>query len=268
MTLKVAICGLGAVGMPVARWLDAGVNGLSLAAVSARDIKRAEKRVADFNNPPPVLTLSQLPAVADVVVEGAPPAVFAALCEATLKAGKIFMPLSITSLLPRMDLIELAKENNTRIIVPTGAIVGLDAVRAASYGEIYSVVMKTRKPPKSLRDAKFVVEQGYDLDALKEPLMLYSGTVAEAASMFPANVNIAVALAFAGIGPEKTLYEIWADPGVDRNSHTVSVDADSTRFDISIAGVPTVETLGTGKLTPLSVMATLEGLTAPFRVGT
>ena len=113
-----------------------------------------------------------------------------------------------------------------------------------------------------------MVELGYDLDALTEPMMLYSGTVAEAASMFPANVNIAVALSFAGIGPDRTLYEIWADPGVDRNSHVISVDADSTRFEISIAGVPTLETPGTGKLTPLSVMATLEGLVTSFRVGT
>lgn len=268
MTIKVALCGLGAVGMPVAKWLDSGVDGLELVALSAGDLDRAKDRVSGFNAPPPVLPYDQLPDLADIVVECAPPEIFADLGEMTLRAGKIFMPLSITSLLPRMDLLELAKKHNTRIVVPTGAIVGLDAVRAASYGEIYSVVMKTRKPPKSLRDAKFVVEQGYDLDALTEPMMLYSGTVAEAASMFPANVNIAVALAFAGIGPEKTKYEIWADPGVDRNSHTVAVDADSTRFEISIAGVPTEETPGTGKLTPLSVMATLEGLVTPFRVGT
>ncbi len=268
MVLKVGVCGLGAVGMPLARWLDSGVPGLELSAISAGDLDRARQRVSDFKSAPAIVTMDKLPEMSDIVVECAPPEIFAALCEATLRAGKMFMPLSITSLLPRMDLVELAQECDARIVVPTGAIVGLDAVRAASYGTIYSVVMKTRKPPKSLRDAKFVVEQGYDLDALTEPMMLYSGTVAEAAAMFPSNVNIAVALAFAGIGPEKTLYEIWADPGVDRNSHTVAVDADSTRFEISIAGVPTVETPGTGKLTPLSVMATLEGLVTPFRVGT
>lgn len=267
MTLKVAIGGLGAVGMPVARWLDGGVEGLELTAVSAARVEHAQERVAGFKKPPPILALEQLAEVADVVVECAPPECFATIGEATLRAGKIFMPLSVTSLLPRMDLIDLARSFGARIIVPAGAIVGLDAVRAASYGTIYSVVMKTRKPPKSLRDAKFVVEQGFNLDLLTEPQMLYSGTVAEAASMFPANVNIAVALAFAGIGPDKTAYEIWADPAVERNSHTIKVDADSTRFDISIEGVPTEETPGTGKLTPLSVMATLQGLVAPFRVG-
>ena len=267
MTIKVAIAGLGAVGMPVAKWLDSGVDGLELAAVSAANVDRAKSRVADFNVPPPVLPLSDLAAVANVVVECAPPEYFVELCASALKAGRIFMPLSVTSLLPRMDLLDLARVNNTKIIVPAGAIVGLDAVRAASYGTIHSVIMKTNKPPKSLRDAKFVVEQGFDLDAITEPLMLYSGTVAEAASMFPANVNIAVALAFAGIGPEKTLYEIWADPGVDRNSHMVTVDSDSTWFQISIAGIPSIETPGTGKLTALSVMATLEGLVTTFRIG-
>ena len=267
MTLKVAIAGLGAVGMPVAKWLDSGVNGLELVAISAANIERAQNRIADFRAPPPVLPLSDLAALADVVVECAPPEYFVELCKSTLKAGRIFMPLSVTSLLSHMDLLDLARAKNTSIIVPTGAMVGLDAVRAAAYGTIYSVVMKTNKPPKSLRNAKFVVEQGFDLDALTEPLLLYSGPVAEAASMFPANVNIAVALAFAGIGPEKTLYEIWADPGVDRNSHMVTVDADSTWFQISIAGVPSNETPGTGKLTALSVMATLEGLIKPLRIG-
>jgi aspartate dehydrogenase len=267
MTLKIAIAGLGAVGMPVAKWLDSGVDGLKLVAVSAANIERAKNRVAEFITPPPVLSLSDLAMAADVVIECVPPAYFSELCEMTLKAGRIFMPLSVTSLLPNMDLIDLAHANNTKIIIPSGAIVGLDAVRAASYGTIHSVVMKTNKPPKSLRDAKFVVDQGIDLDIITQPLMLYSGTVSEAASMFPANVNIAVALAFAGIGPKKTLYEIWADPGVDRNSHMVTVDADSSWFQISIAGVPSIETPGTGKLTALSVMATLEGLVSSFRIG-
>jgi len=266
-TLKVAIGGLGAVGMPAAKWLDEGVPGLVLSAISAGNKDRAQERVSDFKSPPPVLNLTELADVADVVVECAPPECFAEVAEATLAKGRIFMPLSVTSLLPRPDLIDLARKNGGRIIVPSGAIVGLDAVRAASYGTIHSVVMKTNKPPASLRTAKFVVEQGIDVDTLTEPRLLFKGSVAEAASLFPANVNITVALAFAGVGPEKTEYEIWANPDVDRNCHTIVVDADSTHFEISVAGVPTEETPGTGKLTPLSLMSTLEGLVSAFKVG-
>ena len=265
--LKVALGGLGAVGMPTAKWLDEGVDGLELVAISAGDKDRARNRVATFNSPPPVLDLDELADVADVVVECAPPECFATIAESALRKGRVFVPLSVTSLLPRPDLMELARECGGRIIVPSGAIVGLDAVRAASYGIIHSVTMRTNKPPKSLRTAKFVVEQGIDVDGLTEAKCLFKGTVAEAASLFPANVNITVALAYAGIGPERTEYEIWADPSVDRNCHVIVVDADSTHFEISVAGVPTEETPGTGKLTPLSLMSTLEGLVSPFKIG-
>jgi len=265
--LRIAIGGLGAVGLPTAKWLDRGVPGLTLAAVSAKNQGHAKQRVADFSSPPLVMDLNELADVADVIVECAPPSCFAQIAESALAKGRIFVPLSVTSLLPRPDLFDLARQSGGRIIVPSGAIVGLDAVRAASYGTIHSVVMRTTKPPKSLRTAKFVVEQGMDLDNLTEAKCLFKGTVADAASLFPANVNITVALAFAGIGPERTQYEIWVDPNVDRNCHVVTVDADSTHFEISIAGVPSKDTPGTGKLTPLSLMSTLEGLVAPFKVG-
>jgi len=265
--LRVALGGLGAVGMPTAKWLDDGVEGLELVAISAGDKTRAENRVSTFISPPPVLDLCDLADVADVIIECAPPECFAEIAESALGRGRIFIPLSVTSLLPRPDLIDLARDNGGRIIVPSGAIVGLDAVRAASYGTIHSVKMRTNKPPKSLRTAKFVVEQGIDVDSLTEAKCLFKGSVAEAASLFPANVNITVALAFAGIGPERTEYEIWADPGVERNCHVIVVDADSTHFEISVAGIPSEETPGTGRLTPLSLMATLEGLVTHFKIG-
>ena len=178
------------------------------------------------------------------------------------------MPLSVSSLLTRLDLVERAQSTGARIIVPTGALLGLDAVRAASKGDVRSVVMETRKPPKSLLSAKLVVEQGINLSGLTEPKLLYSGTVREAAKLFPANVNVACALSLAGVGPANTHYEIWADPRVDRNTHSISVDADTVAFEMTIKNVPTLENPATGKLTPLSVMATLEDLVSTFKVGT
>ena len=99
-------------------------------------------------------------------------------------------------------------------------------------------------------------------------MKLYEGTVADAAGKFPANVNVAVALGLAGIGPEKTQYEIWADPGITRNTHTIKVDADTASFEMTIAVVPTEENPATGKLVPLSVIETLRSLVSTFKVGT
>ena len=266
--IRIAIGSLGAVGLVVARALDQGIVGLELAAVSARDAIKAKRNMADFRRPVSVLPLNRLADEADVVVECAPPGLFLEIARPAIEKGRLFMPLSVTTLLEHMDLVERARETGARILVPTGALLGLDAVRAVAEGTVHSVTMKTRKPPKSLRTAKFVVEQGINLDNLKEPLKLYEGTVRAAAAMFPANVNIAVALGLAGIGVDRTRYEVWADPGVERNSHVVRVDSDSTRFEMTIENVPTEENPGTGKNTALSVIAALRRLTATLVVGT
>ncbi len=266
--LRVGIGGLGAVGLPVAQWLDKGVEGLILQAVSAGDKERAKERVSAFQNPVSVVELGALAESVDVVVECVPPEFFLEIAEPAIRAGRIFMPLSVTSLLERMDLVDLARETGARIIVPTGALVGFDALRAAAMGDVESVSMVTRKPPAALKKAPFVIEQGIDLDNLKEAKLLFRGTAAEAARKFPANVNVAVALGFSGIGPEKTQYEIWADPEMTRNTHTIKVEASSASFEMTIAVVPSEENPATGKLVSLSVMETLRSLVTPFKVGT
>jgi len=267
-SLRVGIGGLGTVGLPVAQWLDGGVEGLVLTAVSAANQDRAQKRVGAFQTKVPVIGLADLADLCDIIVESAPPENFLDIAEPALRAGRIFMPLSVTSLLKHMDLVDLARERGGRIVVPTGAILGLDAVRAAALGTVHSVTMITRKPPMALKKAALVIEQGIDLDGLTEPVLLYEGPVSEAAVKFPANVNVAVALSLAGIGPDKTQYQVWADPKVERNTHVIKVDADTASFEMTTAVIPTEENPATGRIVCLSVMETLRGLVTPFKVGT
>jgi len=265
---RVAIGGLGSIGLKVARRLDEGIPGLELTAVSARDRMAAAARIADFRRKVPVLPLGELADVADVVVECAPAAVFDEVAIPAVEKGRIFMTLSCGVLLRRPDLETRAAETGARIIVPTGALVGFDAVRAAAEGTIHSVAMKTEKPPKSVKGAPYLVEHGISVDGLTAPLRLFKGSAREAAIGFPANVNVAAGLSMAGIGADRTTIEIWADPAQERNKHTITVDADSTRFTMVIEGIPTPGNPATGLLTPLSVIATLRALTSTMRVGT
>lgn len=265
--LTVAIGGLGAIGMAVAQRLDEGIPGLALVAVSARDTVRASGRMAGFRHPVPVVALADLAAAADVVVECAPAAVFAQIAESAIGAGRIFVPASVGALLSRPDLIEAAERTGARIVVPTGALLGLDAVRAAAEGTIRSVTMVTRKPPGGLAGAPHLAEHGIVLDGLKAPIKVFEGTAREGAKGFPANVNVAAALGLAGIGPDRTRLEIWADPTVTRNTHTIEVDADSVRFAMTIENVPSAENPRTGRITPLSVIAALRGLVSTLKVG-
>jgi len=266
MTMTVGIAGLGAIGLPLARALDAGVEGLRLIAVAARDMDRARARVAGFHACPRVVGAADL-AEADIVVEAAPAAAFEAIATPAIEAGRILVPASVGALLSRMHLVARARETGARIIVPTGALLGLDAVRAAAEGKVDSVTIESRKPPAGLAGAPYLVAHGIEVTGLTEKLLVFRGNAFDAAAGFPANVNVAAALALAGIGPERTQVEIWADPGVTRNTHTIRVEAAAARFTMTIEGVPSAENPRTGLLTPLSMLACLRGLVSTLRVG-
>ncbi|HLJ06774.1 MAG TPA: aspartate dehydrogenase [Acetobacteraceae bacterium] len=267
MTKTVAIGGLGAIGLKLARALDAGVDGLELIAVAARDRAKAEANLAGFRGPPRVVSLAEL-GQADIVVEAAPAAVFEQIATAAIDAGRIFVPASVGALLPRMHLVQRAKATGARIIVPTGALIGLDAVRAAAEGSVESVTIESRKPPRGLEGAPYLVKHGIDVSGIAAPQLVFEGNAYDAAAGFPANVNVAAALALAGIGPVRTRVEIWADPGIDRNMHTIRVEAEAARFSMTIENVPSVENPRTGQITALSMLACLRGLVSTLKVGT
>jgi len=265
--LRVAIAGLGAVGQKIAETLDKGVPGTVLAAVSARDREAAARRLAHLEHPVPVVEIDALEARADIVVECAPAALLPQIAEPFLRAGKTVIVLSAGAILSHDWLIGLAGDCGGQIVVPSGALLGLDAVTAAAEGTIRSVRMVTRKPVRGLAGAPYLVDRNLTIDDITEPVRIFSGTPREAAIGFPANLNVSVALALAGIGPDKTSLEIWADPALTRNVHTIEVDADSASFTMSIANVPS-ENPKTGRITALSVIAYLRKLGAPLRVGT
>lgn len=266
MSRKVAIAGLGAIGLPLARALDAGVEGLTLIVVAARDSAKAAANIAQFRTPPRIVALEEL-ADADIVVEAAPAAVFETIARPAIDAGRIFVPASVGALLPRMHLVRRAHDTGARIVVPTGALLGLDAVRAAAEGQVESITMVTRKPPTGLLGAPYLEQHNIQVLGLTEPLRVFEGNALDAAAGFPANVNVAAALALAGIGPLRTRVEIWADPGVTRNTHTIRVESDAARFTMTIENVPSEQNPRTGRITALSMLACLRGLISTLKVG-
>jgi aspartate dehydrogenase len=265
--LRVAIAGLGPIGKKVAEALDRGIDGLVLSAVSAQHPEKHRDWLGNLTTSPAVLPIEKLSDVADIVIECAPARLVRSIVAPFVTKGKTAIVLSAGALLENEDLIELAKQNDGQIVVPTGALIGLDAVTAAAVGEIHSVRMVTRKPVQGLAGAPYLIENNIDIEQIKEPLRIFDGTAREAAKGFPANLNVAVALSLAGIGPDRTRLEIWADPALTRNVHRVEVESDSARFSMSIENIPS-ENPKTGRITALSVIAFLRKQRAPLRVGT
>src|SRR5579883_2131680 len=180
--LTVAIAGLGAIGLPVARRLSAGISGLALAAVTARDRSAAEAKLKAAGIAAPVVGLGVLANRADIIVECLPASAFRLIAEPAIAAGRIFMPLSAGALLDHFDLVERAEACGARIIVPTGALLGLDAVRAAAESD--APLDQVRGACEAARRLARHQPHRADLE----------GTAREGARGFPANVNVAAAL--------------------------------------------------------------------------
>ena len=264
---RLAIAGMGTIGATIARAVANGaLPETEITAVAARDVNKCRRTLDQIGCDAPITSLNELHRNADVVLECAPAAIFEQIVRPTVSAGKKAIVLSAGALLSHFDLVDLAKKNGGQIIVPTGALLGLDAVSAAAQAKIYSVTMTTRKPVEGLLGAPYLVENKIDIVGLTEALCVFRGTAREAAIGFPANLNVAVALSLAGIGPDLTKLEIWADPRAVRNIHRIVVESDSARLDMSIENIPT-ENPRTGRITALSVISTLKNMNAPLRVG-
>ena len=266
--MKVGIAGLGAIGLVVAEAIDDGIENLELVGVTVRDADKALRKMSKFKNKAPVLNPEELAKVSDIVVECVPKAVFRDIAEPTLKAGRLLVTVSGAGLLANPDIIELANINKTQIVLATGALLGLDAVRAAAEGRVKQIRMVTRKPPNALKGAPHLIENDISVENLDKPTKVFDGNAREGAKGFPANVNVAAALGLAGVGPDETKLEIWADPELTRNTHSIRVDSDSALIEMSIENVQSQENPGTGKITALSVIACLRGMVSPLRDGT
>ena len=264
---RVAIAGLGAIGRTLAKRLAAGMPGLALACAAARDRAKAQAWLDGAAIDCPLVELDEFPRHADLAVECAPAAVLEDICTPMLEAGKRVMVLSAGALLPRPHLDRARPRAwrpdhraDRRAARPRRG-------RRRGGRRIHSVRMITRKPPGGLEGAPYLVKHGISVAGLNTAKLVFSGTAREAAAGFPANVNVVAALSLAGIGPDRTTIEIWADPAVTRNCHAIEVDADSAKFSLAIENIPS-ENPKTGRITALSVIAALRKLNAPLRVGT
>ena len=257
--IKVGIVGLGVIGRHVAEAITRGIPGVALAGVTVRDPAKAHGYRA--------LALDALIRESDLILEAATQAALREFAPAVLAAGKHLMVLSVGGLVGALDeWSRLAEKHGCRILVPSGAVAGLDGMKGAREAGITSVTMETRKPPRGLAGAPWIEQQKIDLDAITKETLIFEGPATEAVKAFPANVNVVAAVSLASVGPERTRIRIYAVPGQARNQHRVVVEGEFGRLAVEIENVPS-ENPRTGKLSYLSAIAMLRELGAPLQIG-
>lgn len=263
---QVGIVGCGAIGRAVLRAAEDGTLRAGIAGVSSRTAESARSFLATLKSAPPLLERDELIARSDLVLEAAGGHVVEDLARATFAAGKDLMVISIGALLDCPQVFDLARERGCRLLLPSGAIAGLDGVKAACSGRVEHVRLVSRKPPRALQGAPYLQEHGISLDGLTEPKLLFSGPARQAVKGFPDNLNISAALSLAGIGADRTEVSITADPAVERNCHDIEVAGEFGLLRVHIENIPS-ENPKTGRLTALSIIRAINDYVDVVRVG-
>ena len=176
--------------------------------------------------------------------------------------------MSTGGLLRRPQLLRKAAAARIPIYLPSGALVGLDGIKAAAVGTLRSVTLTTRKPPRAFSGAPGVTRRRIALNRIRTPRLLFEGSAKEAVAAFPQNVNVAATLSLAGIGARRTRVRVIADPTIRENLHDLEAVGSFGKLAVRMENRPSKENPKTSRLAVLSAIATLRQVLTPLKVGT
>ncbi|MFH0839579.1 MAG: aspartate dehydrogenase [Candidatus Omnitrophota bacterium] len=270
--IKTGIVGCGAIGGVIA---DAIINkfkgSITLIGVADIDEAKAHALLSRLNMEerfkPLLLRRDELIRQCDLIVESASGSVSYEIAKEALQAGKSIIAMSTGGLLNKPDIFEIAEKSAGKLYIPSGAICGLDGLKAAMMASVRSVTLTTKKPPKGLAGAPYIAENRIDLNSIKNETVIFEGTAAEAVKGFPKNVNVAATLSLCGLGANKTRVRIVTSPGYTSNTHEVEITGDFGRLRTVTDNVPMPTNPKTSYLAALSAIAVLDGIISSAKIG-
>jgi aspartate dehydrogenase len=259
---RVGLLGCGAIGTEIAHAIDSGKISAKLTHIYDFS-KENSKKLVDSLTAKPVITenvglLAASPV--DMIIEAASQDAVRDDILTILQNRKDVMIMSVGALLDEsiLDIVLDGCEHfNKKVYLPSGAIVGLDGIRAVQ-DELDSVTLVTTKHPKALKGAKFFESYEIDPDNITSPTVLYQGSAQEAVRLFPANINVAALLSLAGLGSQKTQVKIVADPKTDKNTHEIQAEGKFGKFAIKVENVPSPSNPKTSRLATLAAIECLK----------
>ncbi|MGY5142218.1 MAG: aspartate dehydrogenase [Nitrosopumilus sp.] len=259
---RVGLLGCGAMGTQIALAIDSGQIPAVLTHIYDDNTDASNSLHAKLKNKPEIVQNSHLLSSnpVDIVVECASQDAVKDDGLSILQNKKDFMIMSAGALLDESiyDILSDACQHfKKRIILPSGAIAGLDAIQSVK-DELESLSITTTKHPRALKGAKFFETSDIDLDSINSSTVIFEGTAEDAVSLFPANINVAALLSLCGIGSQDTKVKIVADPATDKNTHQIDAQGGFGEMSFRISNVPDKNNPKTSRLAILSAIQTLK----------
>jgi aspartate dehydrogenase len=260
--LKIGIVGCGAIGRQLAKALAAGkIPAARLLGVCDCEPSRAVALAKALKPKPKVMGLAELARDCDLLIETASMAALPEVATMALSRKRDLLALSVGALIGDTDWFAKFAKAGCRLYHPSGAVAGLDGLRAAAVlGGLKSVTLTTRKPCNGLAGAPYFKTKKLDPMTLKQPTVIFSGSARRAVKGFPQNINVAAAVSLAGLGPDKTRVQIIADPAARRNSHTIAARGTFGALTTTTENFPSEDNPKTSVLAGLSALALIAEL--------
>ncbi|RKY42445.1 MAG: aspartate dehydrogenase [Candidatus Makaraimicrobium thalassicum] len=265
----IGIIGCGAIGSALAEYAEKNMAALITETVLYDiDARKAEALSGKLRRAGIAGSLEEAVDKADLVIEAASARIVPDLLRAVFDRGKDAMVMSVGGLLRSEDLLGAAREKGITLVLPSGAVPGIDALKAADIAGIESVTLTTRKGPESIKGAPYLSEKGIDVKAITGEDVVFEGNALEAMRGFPKNINVSALLSIAGIGAERTRVRIVVSPAYTRNIHEIEVRSKAGIMTMRTENVPSPDNPRTSYLAVLAAVAALKGYFDTVRIGT
>ena len=269
--LKIGIVGCGAIGSSLAKTIVKNFKEeAELVALFDIDTKKSRSLSKIVSKDDLAVSgLRQLISKSKLVIEASSAATSWQISRNVLTGGCDIMLMSVGGIVSHFrKLSVLAKKYNANVYIPSGAISGVDALKAARIGKIRRVILTTLKNPVSFRGVSYVDHLGIRLDKLKKDKVLFSGPAKDALKYFPQNINVSAVLSMAGIGAKKTKVKIIASPKTKKNIHEIQIDSNVAKIFTRTENILHPDNPKTSYLAVLSAIATLKQILGPIKIGT
>ncbi|MCD4779365.1 MAG: DUF108 domain-containing protein [Candidatus Omnitrophica bacterium] len=257
---KIGVLGCGAVGSRLANFVTTGLKSpCRLTALYDVDVDRAKSLAKKLAIPHAVCpSFSAFLKKSNFIIEAVNANNARALIEKILIAKKHLLVMSVGQMLHSKKIFDIVEQNQLSLLVPSGAIAGVDALKSASHKQIERITLTTRKPPKGLAGNPYFEQKGIDLTKIKKETVVFDGNVKQAVKNFPRNINVAATIALASRKPARMRVRIITSPEFKTNSHELEVVGDFGRFVTRTENVACPDNPKTSYLAVLSGMQTLK----------
>lgn len=267
--LKIGIAGCGSIGSSLAKVILRDFSGqAALSGLYDIDPRKSGALSARLKKDLALYRLEDLITKSDLIIEAAyGPAAFDIAKKAILGSCDVLV-MSVGGIVRRCGELEsLAGRKRVNIFIPSGAICGVDGLKASACGKIKRVTLTTRKPPRAFSSVAYVMKKKIPLDKMTRETLIFKGSALAACRFFPQNINVAATLSLAGIGLNRTRVRIFASPGLKRNMHEVEIDSDAGRIFTRTENTIHPANPKTSYLAVLSAVAVLKQVLRRLKLG-